>query len=97
MMPYPHHKDQHQRANANSLARVGAAMLVDDAIDTEANGQRVRVALESLMTDDLSRESMALAARQHGRPNAAERIAERVLALAGVEVSRTCETMEAVC
>lgn len=97
MMPYPHHKDQHQRANANSLARVGAAMLVDDAIDTEANGQRVRVALELLMTDDLSRESMALAARQHGRPNAAERIAERVLALAGVEVSRTCETMEAVC
>ncbi len=97
LMPYPHHKNQHQRANANSLARVDAAMLVDDAIEPEANAQRLRAALKSLMGDDLKREDMALAARQHGRPNAADRVADRVLAMAGVVVARTGETMEALC
>ena len=82
LMPYPHHRDMHQRVNACCLTRVGAAQLVDDRIDPAQNGPALRSALSPLMASDASRLAMADAARRVGRPNAADRIAAHLVSLA---------------
>ncbi len=82
LMPYPYHRDQHQLANAQCLARAGAARIVLDRIDPEINGPVLRSVLETLMADDQKRTSMATAARGVGRGDAAEKIAGHILALA---------------
>ncbi len=82
LMPYPYHRDMHQRVNACCLTRVGAAHLVDDQIDPAMNGPALGAALIPLMASDGPRHAMADAARQHGRPDAAERIAEQLIRLA---------------
>lgn len=81
LMPYPFDRGQHQRANAECLEREGAAVIVDDAGDGSRNAAPLRSALESLMRDDARRAAMAEAARRIGRPDAAARIADRVLEL----------------
>jgi len=82
LMPYPFHKDQHQLMNARCLARASAARIVPDAVDPAMNGPALRRALEQLMSDQEARTAMASAARQMGRPDAARRVAETILALA---------------
>ena len=42
LMPYPFHKDMHQRANAKVLADAGAAVLVDDEKDAKKNAAKLR-------------------------------------------------------
>jgi UDP-N-acetylglucosamine--N-acetylmuramyl-(pentapeptide) pyrophosphoryl-undecaprenol N-acetylglucosamine transferase len=83
LMPYPYHRDQHQRANAECLARAGAAQIVLDRIKPEENGPTLRRVLEELMSDDDLRSSMASAARNMGRPDAARAISEHILRLTG--------------
>ncbi len=82
LMPYPYHKDQHQLANARCLARTRATQIVVDEIDPDINGPALRCVLEELMFDDELRSSMASAAQDMGRRNAAEEIAGHVLRLA---------------
>ena len=93
LMPYPFHRDQHQVANARCLADVGAAELVVDAIDTTINAATLHAALHEAMHDDDRRRHMAAKAQRMGaaRRNAATRIAERLLQVAGLQVrsSRT--------
>lgn len=84
LMPYPFHKDLHQRANARALADAGAAVLVDDEKDRRRNADKLRPAVESLLYDAPKRQSMAAAARKLGRPDAASRVAEVVTAMAGI-------------
>lgn len=81
LLPYPFDRGQHQRANAECLERAGAAVIVDDTGDGARNAAPLRSALESLMRDDARREEMAAAARRIGSPDAAARIADRVLEL----------------
>jgi len=98
LMPYPFHRDQHQWANAECLARAGAARIVRDAVVANINGLALRAALEELMTDDDLRGRMSTAARRLGRPDAAERIAEEILRLAEWRgVVRGAESVEAIC
>jgi UDP-N-acetylglucosamine--N-acetylmuramyl-(pentapeptide) pyrophosphoryl-undecaprenol N-acetylglucosamine transferase len=70
LMPYPYHKDQHQRHNAAALAASGAAIVCDDAKDAAANAQSLRQILLPLMADDAAlahmREAAAHAARSDG-------------------------------
>src|SRR5690606_1624172 len=75
LMPYPFHKDMHQRANARVLADAGGAILVDDARDRKANADRLQPLLESLLHDATRRQGMADRARALGKPDAAERVA----------------------
>lgn len=75
LLPYPYHRDKHQHANANVLVDAGAAMLVDDLIDTERNRGPVLAALRRL-ADQETRESMAAAARTLARPTAAADVAK---------------------
>ena len=84
LMPYPFHKDLHQRANAQALADAGAAILVDDEKDRRKNAAKLRPALESVLYDAPRRQAMAAAARKLGRPDAATRVAHAVTAMAGI-------------
>jgi UDP-N-acetylglucosamine--N-acetylmuramyl-(pentapeptide) pyrophosphoryl-undecaprenol N-acetylglucosamine transferase len=77
VVPYPH-AGGHQRANAEAVARAGAAQIVEDeAFDAEA---LLRAA--SILEEPDVHARMAAAARSLARPGAAEAIAELVLALA---------------
>ncbi len=82
LMPYPFHKDMHQRANARCLVRASAARMVHDAADPRVNGPALRSVLQSLMGDAVRRGAMADAARRIGRGKAAREIADRIIQLA---------------
>ena len=81
LMPYPFHKDMHQRANAKVLAEANAAVLLDDEKDGKANAARLKPILESLLYDANKRQAMAAAARSLGLPDAAERVADVIKSL----------------
>jgi UDP-N-acetylglucosamine--N-acetylmuramyl-(pentapeptide) pyrophosphoryl-undecaprenol N-acetylglucosamine transferase len=78
LMPYPFHKDMHQRANAEQLVNAGAAVLVEDQKDRRKNAETLRPAVESLLYDADRRRKMAEAARSLGKPQAAESVANVV-------------------
>ena len=79
LVPYPHATADHQTQNARHFAEAGAAVLV-----SEANVRRVPDLLRSLLADSGRLAEMAAAMRRAARPDAAEEIADEVLALAGV-------------
>jgi len=81
LMPYPFHKDLHQRANARVLSDANAAVLLDDEKDARKNAERLRPILESLLYDVPRRKQMSEAARNLGRPDAASAVASEVAAL----------------
>jgi UDP-N-acetylglucosamine--N-acetylmuramyl-(pentapeptide) pyrophosphoryl-undecaprenol N-acetylglucosamine transferase len=80
LVPYPFAGD-HQRYNAESLARAGAAVCV---LAGDATVERLVAELERLALDPTTLPRMADAARGLGRPDAAEVIARDLVALAGV-------------
>jgi UDP-N-acetylglucosamine--N-acetylmuramyl-(pentapeptide) pyrophosphoryl-undecaprenol N-acetylglucosamine transferase len=75
LMPYPFHKDQHQRLNAKVLADAGAAVLLDDARDAKRNAEALLPLLAPLIHDADRRKAMAQAARTLGKPAAADAVA----------------------
>jgi UDP-N-acetylglucosamine--N-acetylmuramyl-(pentapeptide) pyrophosphoryl-undecaprenol N-acetylglucosamine transferase len=81
LMPYPFHKDLHQRANARVLSDANAAVLMDDERDARKNAEKLRPILESLLYDVPRRRQMSEAARNLGRPDAAAAVASEVAAL----------------
>jgi UDP-N-acetylglucosamine--N-acetylmuramyl-(pentapeptide) pyrophosphoryl-undecaprenol N-acetylglucosamine transferase len=83
LLPYPFHKDMHQKANAMELVRAGAALIVDDAKDARLNAAAIKPALESLLYNHDLRNRMADAARIAGKPLAASEIAKEILSLTG--------------
>ena len=82
-MPYPHHKDRHQYLNAGKLVEAGAAIIVDDLPDEEDRAQWLWEELTELMNDHKKRSRMAEACRAIADADAALKIAERLLAMAG--------------
>ena len=83
LMPYPFHRDQHQRLNAKVLADGGAAVLLDDLRDAKQNAEKLLPVLGPLIRDAERRKSMAAAAKAMGKPDAAEAVARVVLGLVG--------------
>ncbi len=81
LVPLPGAIDQDQLANANSLARVGGALLIRQADFTSG---RLASELTTLFRDPLRLPAMAKAARAEGRLDAAERLADLVMKVAGV-------------
>ena len=58
LLPYPFHRDMHQRLNAKVLATAGAAVLVDDEKDRrKKNAETLKPAVESLLYDATKRQS----------------------------------------
>ncbi len=77
LLPYPY-GDCHQRHNAAVLADAGAAMLLDDLKEPAGNAAQIGPILALLMGDRDRRHTMASAARQLDRPDAADCIAEHL-------------------
>ncbi|MFC0600411.1 UDP-N-acetylglucosamine--N-acetylmuramyl-(pentapeptide) pyrophosphoryl-undecaprenol N-acetylglucosamine transferase [Streptomyces palmae] len=67
-----------QAHNARHLQEAGAAI----SLEGEVTADRLREAVGPLLVDPARRASMAAAARAHGRPDAAERLVDVILAAA---------------
>ena len=79
LVPYPHASADHQTANARWMAAAGAAVCVPDAELTPARlGQEVG----ALLGDPSRLASMAAASAALARPDAAQAVADEVLAAA---------------
>ncbi|MDI3297712.1 MAG: undecaprenyldiphospho-muramoylpentapeptide beta-N-acetylglucosaminyltransferase [Bacillota bacterium] len=78
LVPSPHVAYDHQRANAEALARQGAAVVLEEA---ELTAGRLRETVERLLGDPARLAAMAAASRRLGRPEAARTLAERLLRL----------------
>jgi UDP-N-acetylglucosamine--N-acetylmuramyl-(pentapeptide) pyrophosphoryl-undecaprenol N-acetylglucosamine transferase len=83
LLPYPYHKDMHQRANATVLSDAGAGLCIDDEKDRRKNADKLRPALESLLFDANKRKAMAQAAKAIGKPDASDEVAQSMLAMIG--------------
>jgi UDP-N-acetylglucosamine--N-acetylmuramyl-(pentapeptide) pyrophosphoryl-undecaprenol N-acetylglucosamine transferase len=77
LVPYPHATGDHQTANARWMQRAGAAVVVADAELTPA---RLLSEIDALLADRARLEAMGRASASLGRPDAARRIADEVLA-----------------
>lgn len=81
LVPLPGAIDQDQLANARSLAQTGGALLIPQQEFTPA---RLATELTRLFSDPAALPAMAHAAKAEGRADAAERLADLVLKVAGV-------------
>jgi UDP-N-acetylglucosamine--N-acetylmuramyl-(pentapeptide) pyrophosphoryl-undecaprenol N-acetylglucosamine transferase len=79
LIPLPTAADDHQRKNAEVLAKAGAAELLPQA---ELTGDVLASRVLALAGDEARREEMARAARTFARPDAAKVIVDKVLELA---------------
>jgi UDP-N-acetylglucosamine--N-acetylmuramyl-(pentapeptide) pyrophosphoryl-undecaprenol N-acetylglucosamine transferase len=79
LVPYPAATADHQTTNARHMERAGAAVVLKDA---ELDGPRLARGVSSLLGAPERLAAMRAAARAAARPDAAERIAEDLLALA---------------
>jgi UDP-N-acetylglucosamine--N-acetylmuramyl-(pentapeptide) pyrophosphoryl-undecaprenol N-acetylglucosamine transferase len=91
LLPYPYHRDQHQRYNAMVLVEAGAAVLLDDSRDAADNARRLRPVLAALMKDDRRREAMGRAARGLDNSDPAQSIASALLDAAAGNHGAACE------
>jgi UDP-N-acetylglucosamine--N-acetylmuramyl-(pentapeptide) pyrophosphoryl-undecaprenol N-acetylglucosamine transferase len=82
LIPLPTAADDHQRKNAEVLARAGAADLIEQK---DLSGAALAERIGALVADAGRRERMATAARTFARPEAARVIVDRALELAGRE------------
>jgi UDP-N-acetylglucosamine--N-acetylmuramyl-(pentapeptide) pyrophosphoryl-undecaprenol N-acetylglucosamine transferase len=79
-VPLPKSTDDHQRKNAEVVAQAGAALVIEQR---HMNGETLAAAISGLVSNPARRQEMATAARQLARPDAAQRIADRVEELGG--------------
>ncbi len=80
LVPLPTATDDHQRRNAEVLDRAGAALVIEER---DLTGERLAGSVAMLVTEAGQRERMGEAARALAKPDAAERIADRVEVLGG--------------
>lgn len=80
LVPLPHALDQDQAANAAVLERAGGALCLRQSDFTP---DRLAAEISALATDPQKLVAMAAAARSQGAPDAAERLADLVMKVAG--------------
>jgi UDP-N-acetylglucosamine--N-acetylmuramyl-(pentapeptide) pyrophosphoryl-undecaprenol N-acetylglucosamine transferase len=78
LIPFPGATDDHQRRNAEAMARSGAATMIEQR---ELTGERLASEILTLVGDDAGRRRMAAAAATLARPDAAKVIVNRLLEL----------------
>jgi len=80
LVPFAKAADDHQRKNARVLEHAGAAVVVEEAA---LSGQQLAEVIEALVQDRPRLAAMAGAMSRLARPDAAARIVDRLLELAG--------------
>jgi len=80
LVPFAAAADDHQRRNAEEMVKAGAAVMLDEH-DLDLPG-RLLTALTGLLKNQEGLAAMAIAARTQAHPDAAQRIAGRLVALA---------------
>jgi UDP-N-acetylglucosamine--N-acetylmuramyl-(pentapeptide) pyrophosphoryl-undecaprenol N-acetylglucosamine transferase len=78
-LPYPYHKDEHQRWNAEPLAAAGGAVIAKDAINATANAEGAGKEIAALMRDSTKRGGMRGALAKLGDAEGAAAAARRVM------------------
>jgi UDP-N-acetylglucosamine--N-acetylmuramyl-(pentapeptide) pyrophosphoryl-undecaprenol N-acetylglucosamine transferase len=81
-VPFPRAADDHQRVNAEALARVGAAVVVEES---KLEGVWLAETIAALLGDSRRLQQMSEAARGLAHPNAARDIAAMAARVAGIE------------
>jgi len=84
LVPYPHATADHQAANATWMSGAGAAETIEDSA---LSATLLAGHVSSLLDDGERLDAMAKASAALAKPDAAQRIADEVLAAAGLEVS----------
>jgi UDP-N-acetylglucosamine--N-acetylmuramyl-(pentapeptide) pyrophosphoryl-undecaprenol N-acetylglucosamine transferase len=84
LVPYPYAAGDHQRRNAEALVAAGAARMI---LDRVLDGERLATELAALVDDEPRRLRMAAHAASLGRPDAAARVADACLRLAGGRIA----------
>ncbi|MDX9910420.1 MAG: UDP-N-acetylglucosamine--N-acetylmuramyl-(pentapeptide) pyrophosphoryl-undecaprenol N-acetylglucosamine transferase [Phycisphaerales bacterium] len=77
-LPYPYHRDQHQRVNARALESCGGAVVETDRIDATENVRHIGETLLRLVRDASARESMRRALETLGPADGAGEAAKRL-------------------
>ena len=85
-VPFPRAADDHQRVNAEALARAGAAVVVEES---KLEGVWLAETISALLLDPARLRSMSAAARELAHPNAAQDIAAIAARVAGIETLAT--------
>jgi UDP-N-acetylglucosamine--N-acetylmuramyl-(pentapeptide) pyrophosphoryl-undecaprenol N-acetylglucosamine transferase len=80
LVPFAAAADEHQKRNAEAMVEAGAAVMLQEG-ELELPG-RLLAELVGLLTSPMRLAAMAHAARSQAHPGAAERIADRLAALA---------------
>jgi UDP-N-acetylglucosamine--N-acetylmuramyl-(pentapeptide) pyrophosphoryl-undecaprenol N-acetylglucosamine transferase len=80
LIPLPTAADDHQRKNAEVLARADAAELIEQK---DLTGDRLAARILALAGDPARRQRMARAAQTFARPDAASAIVDKALDLTG--------------
>jgi UDP-N-acetylglucosamine--N-acetylmuramyl-(pentapeptide) pyrophosphoryl-undecaprenol N-acetylglucosamine transferase len=86
LVPFPRAADDHQRVNAEALARHGAAVVVEES---KLEGVWLAETIAALLQDSQRLQQMSHAARELAHPNAAHDIATMAARVAGIEESAT--------
>jgi UDP-N-acetylglucosamine--N-acetylmuramyl-(pentapeptide) pyrophosphoryl-undecaprenol N-acetylglucosamine transferase len=81
-VPFPRAADDHQRVNAEALARHGAAVVVEES---KLEGVWLAETIAALLQDPQRLQQMSNAARELSHPNAAHDIATMAARIAGIE------------
>jgi UDP-N-acetylglucosamine--N-acetylmuramyl-(pentapeptide) pyrophosphoryl-undecaprenol N-acetylglucosamine transferase len=81
-VPFPYAADDHQRVNAEALARAGAAVVVEES---KLEGVWLAETIAALLQDSQRLHRMSHAARELAHPNAARDIAAMAARVAGIE------------
>ena len=82
ILPYPGHRDEHQKLNARELAEARCVRLGTDRGEPEANVSENLGHFEAILGDE-ARGRMSVAFEKLGPPDGAERVAARVIEIAG--------------
>jgi UDP-N-acetylglucosamine--N-acetylmuramyl-(pentapeptide) pyrophosphoryl-undecaprenol N-acetylglucosamine transferase len=80
LVPFPAATDDHQRKNAGVVEKAGGAVMLDEGGLT---GEKLAGVVAALIADPARLAAMSTAMRTLARPDAAARIVDRLLALAG--------------
>ncbi|MBS3732963.1 MAG: undecaprenyldiphospho-muramoylpentapeptide beta-N-acetylglucosaminyltransferase, partial [Desulfobacterales bacterium] len=87
-IPYPYAADNHQVANAEGLASAGAAEII---MESDLSGPGLAACLAVYQKDAGVLERARSAAEAASRPEAAARIADEIIAAAGLRQNPTVE------